>query len=203
MFRRPQLQHFVNIICVDPTPRLLPWRRGPGGTAPETQPSGLALAACLRRPAVAARLRRPSSAGPALDNKFKHMSTLIQCSRAAFSWCAPSHALGQENDAALALPTSLWAIWLHQKFGEVWSVLWKKIGDGFKCVNDCEKNFIFKKCTAFRLVKKDKTFLRFLGHFCPFSQKIYDGLSIPKRYCVLGTLCPKDPSVAGMFQSGT
>jgi hypothetical protein len=35
------------------------------------------------------------------------------------------------------------------------------------------------------------------------SKKIWDGLSAPKGYFVLGTFCPKDRSVAGTFQPGT
>jgi hypothetical protein len=41
------------------------------------------------------------------------------------------------------------------------------------------------------------------GTFCSFCQKIWDGLSVPKGYFVLGTFCPKDRSVAGAFQPGT
>jgi hypothetical protein len=52
-------------------------------------------------------------------------------------------------------------------------------------------------------VKKEKTSLKFLGHFDLFVKKIWDGLSNPKGYFVLGTFCSKDRSVAGTFQPGT
>jgi hypothetical protein len=58
----------------------------------------------------------------------------------------------------------------------------------------------FKSVQCF--VKKDKTSLKFLGHFALFVKKIWDGLSVPKGYFVLGTFCPKDCSVAGTFQPG-
>jgi hypothetical protein len=58
-------------------------------------------------------------------------------------------------------------------------------------------------CSVQCFVKKDKTSLKFLGHFVLFVQKIWDGLSVPKGYFVLGTFCPKDRSVAGAFQLGT
>jgi hypothetical protein len=45
--------------------------------------------------------------------------------------------------------------------------------------------------------------LKFLGHYVLFVQKIWDGLSVPKGYFVLGTFCPKDRSVAGTLQPGT
>jgi hypothetical protein len=68
------------------------------------------------------------------------------------------------------------------------------------------KFLFFKSVQCF--VKKDKTFLKFLGHFVLFVKKIWDGLSIPKGYFVLGTFCPKDRSVTGtlhprMFRPGT
>jgi hypothetical protein len=60
---------------------------------------------------------------------------------------------------------------------------------------------LFKSVQCF--VKKDKTSLKFLGHFVLFFKKIWDGLSVLKGYFVLGTFCPKDRSVAGVFQPGT
>jgi hypothetical protein len=60
---------------------------------------------------------------------------------------------------------------------------------------------LFKSVQCF--VKKDKTSLKFLGHFVLFVKKIWDGQSVPKGYFVLGTFCPKDRSVAGTFQPGT
>jgi hypothetical protein len=60
---------------------------------------------------------------------------------------------------------------------------------------------LFKSVQCF--VKKDKTSLKFLGRFVLFVNKIGDGLSVPKGYFVLGTFCPKDRSVAGMFQPET
>jgi hypothetical protein len=63
------------------------------------------------------------------------------------------------------------------------------------------KILLFKSVQCF--VKKDKTSLKFLGHFVLFVKKIWDGLSVPKGYFVLGTFCPKDRSVAGTFQPGT
>jgi hypothetical protein len=63
------------------------------------------------------------------------------------------------------------------------------------------KILFFKSVQCF--VKKDKTSLKFLGHFVLFVQKIWDRLSVPKGYFVLGMFCPKDRSVAGTFQPGT
>jgi hypothetical protein len=63
------------------------------------------------------------------------------------------------------------------------------------------KILLFKSVQCF--VEKDKTSLKFLGHFFLFVKKIRDGLSVPKGYFVLGTFCPKDCSVAGTFQPGT
>jgi hypothetical protein len=60
---------------------------------------------------------------------------------------------------------------------------------------------LFKSVQCF--VKKDKTFLKFLGHFVLFVKKIWDGLSVSKGYFVMGTFYPNDRSVAGMFQPGT
>jgi hypothetical protein len=57
------------------------------------------------------------------------------------------------------------------------------------------KILFFKSVQCF--VKKDKTSLKFL------SKKIWDRLSVPKGYFVLGMFCPKDRSVAGTFQPGT
>jgi hypothetical protein len=39
-------------------------------------------------------------------------------------------------------------------------------------------------------VKEDKASLKFLGHFVLFVNIIWDGLSVPKGYSVLGALCP-------------
>jgi hypothetical protein len=60
---------------------------------------------------------------------------------------------------------------------------------------------LFKRVRCF--VKKDKTFLKCLGRFVLFVKKIWDGLSVPKGYFVIGTFCPNDRSVAGTFQPGT
>jgi hypothetical protein len=110
--------------------------------------------------------------------------------------------LGRKNDAALAAPiTSLWLYDFLKKFGDVWSVLWKKLGTDFKSIMIVRKITCLKSGQCF--VKEDKTSLKFLGHFALFVQKIWDVLSVPKGYSVLGTLCPKASSVAGTLQPGT
>jgi hypothetical protein len=44
--------------------------------------------------------------------------------------------------------------------------------------------------------------LKFLGHFVLFVKKIWDGLPVPKRYSVLGALCPQDRSNQGCYVLG-
>jgi hypothetical protein len=63
------------------------------------------------------------------------------------------------------------------------------------------RKILFLKSVQF-LIKKNKMSLKFLGHFVLIAKKIWDRLSAPRGYSVLGTLCPKDRSVAGMFPAG-
>jgi hypothetical protein len=87
------------------------------------------------------------------------------------------------------------AIRLHKKIIRTSLIHFFKTNLGTDLSVYCVKNFIFKKRTVF--FQKGQNVPKISGTFCHFCKKIWDGLSVPKGYFVLGTFCPKDRSVAG------
>jgi hypothetical protein len=96
---------------------------------------------------------------------------------------------------ALAPTATFWLYDFLKIFGKFGPFCDKKFGMYLSV-----KVMIMRKIYFIKSVNKDQTFLKFLGYFVLSIKKIWDGLSIPKRYFVLGTLCPKDHSVPGTLQ---